>query len=359
MLSDRQTQQFNIGTIGEHRFIVLLKIAVRLQFRQCDRVVDPGLDARLAEVPRQFVASRGAHDEQVEGMAVAAPDRRDREAVDVLQPPHVSCGDGVPAIDPAIEMTQLDVEDGCLQPVQTAVTALEPMIVLIDAAVIRDHPAAQRELPIVRDDRPSVAVGAEILPGVEAEGTGVADGSDATTVDLRAMRLRAILDHLEIVFPGDRKQRVHVARVTVEMDCDDRSGARRDPARDIGRVERVIDRIDVGKNHAISAARHRFAAGDEGIGGNDDLRPLRQRECLENDLERVGAVADTDAELRLLVRGEIPFEALVVLAADERGAANRVFDSRVDLALDAEVLGMEIKKFDHLSSLILRAGFPA
>ncbi|MNC58294.1 hypothetical protein D3C75_1080150 [compost metagenome] len=43
---------------------------------------------------------------------------------------------------------------------------------------------------------------------------------------LRAMRLGAIFDHLEVVLLGQGHDRIHVTRPTCQMDTDNRSGAR-------------------------------------------------------------------------------------------------------------------------------------
>ena len=62
--------------------------------------------------------------------------------------------------------------------------------------------------------------------------------ADLPALVARQMRLRAILDHPELVLARDRHDRIHVGRLPVQMHRDDADGARRDRGLD----RRGIDR---------------------------------------------------------------------------------------------------------------------
>ncbi len=72
--------------------------------------------------------------------------------------------------------------------------------------------------------------GGDDLVGVEAEAGHVAEAAGHTATALGPMRFRAVLDHNEIVSPGDRVQPIHVDRVAEQMNGNDGAGARRDQA---------------------------------------------------------------------------------------------------------------------------------
>ena len=56
--------------------------------------------------------------------------------------------------------------------VHAAVDALDLVDVFLEGAVVGEEPGLPGEIIVVRDDRPGVAVGAEVLPGIEAERPG-------------------------------------------------------------------------------------------------------------------------------------------------------------------------------------------
>ena len=102
-------------------------------------------------------------------------------------------------------MLQLDGQDGGLDPVEAAVDPLDLVDVLLERAVVGEEAGLAGEGIVVRDQRPRVAVGAEVFPGIEAERPGQAEGPRRPAVERREVRLGAVLDHGQAVRPAIRR----------------------------------------------------------------------------------------------------------------------------------------------------------
>ena len=145
-----------------------------------------------------------------------------------LRQSRIVCG-GVAAARfvPLVEMTQLHVEHGGLNGVEPAVPSLDEMLVFLALSEIAQQPQPLCELGVVGDDRAAVAVGTEILAGIETETSDVTEAADAATVPARAVRLTRIFDHVESVPARELPDRIHRHGLTVQMHRHDRFRARR------------------------------------------------------------------------------------------------------------------------------------
>ena len=79
-----------------------------------------------------------------------------------------------------------------------------------------------RELGLIADDRPALAIGTEVLAGIETETTEIADRSRAAAFVFSAMRLRRVLDDDEVVAAGNLHNRIHISHQAVQVDWQDR-----------------------------------------------------------------------------------------------------------------------------------------
>ena len=127
------------------------------------------------------------------------------------------------------------------------------------------------DLRIVGGDRAGVAIGAEILAGVEAEARGIAQHADAPSIPGRAVRLGGIFDEYEIVARCQHRQGVHVGRLAIDVDGQDGTRGRSQDGFDRVRVQVVGAGINVGKDRACADSADRFGRGNEGVRGRHDL----------------------------------------------------------------------------------------
>ena len=83
---------------------------------------------------------------------------------------------------PRVQVTKLHPENGGVHRVQPLVPTDGDMLVLLALAEITQDADPVRESGVVRNHRPGVAVGAQVLPGVEAEGGDVAERPTSSPV---------------------------------------------------------------------------------------------------------------------------------------------------------------------------------
>ncbi len=129
-------------------------------------------------------------------------------------------------------------------------------------AVLAEVPQglAALERRLVIGDEEAALAGAEALVLVGAEGGAVAEGADLVAAEGRPVRLAGVLDHLEAVPPRDPEDRLHVGRQAVQVDGDDRAGARREGGLDPRGVQvhrRPVDVDEHGDRVVVQAARRR------------------------------------------------------------------------------------------------------
>src|SRR5713101_5398526 len=74
---------------------------------------------------------------------------------------------------PLRQMTKLHEQEPRLDGVEAAVVPFEIVEVLPRLTVVPQHPAAPRQLIVVRGDRAGFAAGPQVLAGIEAERGGV------------------------------------------------------------------------------------------------------------------------------------------------------------------------------------------
>src|ERR1041385_5564905 len=132
----------------------------------------------------------------------------------------------------------------------------------------------------------SPAVCVERFEALEAEKTAVPEGSRGLAVVGRTERVRTVLNDLQIVLPGQRHDRSHIARHAIEMRRQDSAGVRSDGALRRLWVHGEGVRVDVGEYRFETGHPGYFGNHPEGERGHDDLGPSRYVESLENEIER-------------------------------------------------------------------------
>ena len=125
------------------------------------------------------------------------------------------------------------------------------------------------QLVVVRYERPSITICAEVFSRIEREGAGITPRADHAAILGRAMCLRAVLDDPQAVLLGEGHDRGHVRRLAVKVHRDDAHGARRE----FRFKERGIDgervRIGVAKHHAAAGLCDCFRRGNPRVRRGD------------------------------------------------------------------------------------------
>ena len=131
------------------------------------------------------------------------------------------------------------------------------------------------------------------------------------------MRLAGVLDHREPVAVGDLLNRVHVARLAVEVHRHDGRGEAvvlLGGRLEGGRVDerRVLEAVDE-HGHGADVA-HGLGGGDERVDRHEHLVAGPHVRRQQRQLDRVGARADADGVLAAAERGEGGLELLELRA---------------------------------------------
>jgi len=154
-------------------------------------------------------------------------------------------------------MGQLDREDGGLHLVEAAVKALDLVIVTLKLAIVAQQHDLLGPLVVIGDHHAAVAKGAEIFARIKTEAAVRAESARPLALVYRAVSLAGILDHRQVVAPGDGHHLIHPAAVAVEMDRDDGPRARADFLLDEARVDAERVGIDVDQHRRGSGERDR------------------------------------------------------------------------------------------------------
>ena len=118
----------------------------------------------------------------------------------------------------------------------------------------------------------------------------MANRARALAAPLRAMCMRAIFDHHQIVLFSNRHDRIHISHLRRQVDYDNRFGRRGDRRFDRLGVDATGLRINI-DNHRDAAGGDRCGGGGgKGIGGHDHLVAPADIGSAQGDLHRHRAI---------------------------------------------------------------------
>src|SRR5262249_4228306 len=156
-----------------------------------------------------------------------------------------------------------------------------------------------------------VAERAKILGWIEAKGGRVAPRPDQPTIEARAVRLRAVLQHLHAVLARAVVDGRHVRGVAVEVYDHHRSRSGRYAPIDFGWVERMRARVNLAEDWVGARGDDGRDWRDAGVGGNQHLVIRLDTQGKQANPQRVGSRAQSDRLLAIaVIRREFVLEAL-------------------------------------------------
>src|SRR5439155_2012423 len=132
----------------------------------------------------------------------------------------------------------------------------------------------------------ATAVRVERLERLEAEEAAVPEGAGRLAVVGGPERVRTVLDHLQVVLPGKRHDRRHVARHAIEMRRQNSARVWRDGALRRLRVHGERVRVDVDEHGLETGHARYFRNHPEGERGYDDFGAGGYVERLQNKVKR-------------------------------------------------------------------------
>ena len=160
--------------------------------------------------------------------------------------------------------------------------------------MVAEEPEPLRERRVVRHAHASLA-GRDDLVAIEREAADRAERADAATPALGSVRLRGVLEHGETVPVRDRHDRIHVARMAVQVDRDDGARPGGDPRFEACRIELPGLGIRVREHGRGRAIVNDVRGGHEGQARNDHLVARTDPRGHQRQVERRRPVRDGHA----------------------------------------------------------------
>ena len=161
------------------------------------------------------------------------------------------------------------------------------------------------------------------------------------------MRLRAVLDHLDVVAARDLQNRPQVGRLAIHMDGNDGPRPRGDGTLEERRIERVELRIDVHQDGRGARQLNGGHGRDGGVRHGDDFVAGTDAARRERDMERFGPASDADPMIDTDEARELPFERGGFASEDVPAVRQHLADGGVDLGAMREVLRERVAAEDH------------
>lgn len=226
----------------------------------------------------------------------------------------------VPNFRLVLQARELGQQERGLQFAKTVVPAENAVLVPSPPreapAVVQRSAAFGQFLVVGGDDAAFARV--EVLGGLEAERTHVAEGAGLASLPFGAVRMGGILDYHEMALLRDGVDPVHVRTQATHVYRDDRLGTRRDGLLNEVRVQVVGVGVDVHEDRRGVAFQYGGGGGDEGVGRHNHLIAFANARRPQGQLQSHAPVDHGDAEaaahiLRKFLL-ELPVELAVQLA---------------------------------------------
>jgi len=191
------------------------------------------------------------------------------------------------------------------------------------------HPGGK--LVVIGGDHSAFARG-EVLRGVEGEGGGGANRTDALAAVLRRQGMGGVFDDAEPVLGGHLHDRAHVARVPGDVDGEDGSGARGHRGRHGRRIDVQGARVHVDEHGCGPEVQDHLSGGHEGIGRGDHLVAGTDPESQQRQVECCSTGGAGDGVPGADIGGELLLEGDRLWPGGEPSGAEHAGDG-LDLVL--------------------------
>ena len=243
-------------------------------------------------------------------------------------------------------MREFDAQQRGLQLVEPRIEAFEFVVVLGARAVVAPGPELVGQLRVVGGDGAAVAQRAQVFAGVKTEARRVAQIAGTSAFVARPVRLRGVFDDFEVMLARDGVNGVHVGRLPIQMYGDDGAGARRDGRRKARWIQVVSGGQRLHRHRFGTGLRHRQPGGNVGVGRHDDLVARANAVAPQNQMQRVKPVAHAHAMAGAAVSGKFGLERLYLGTQNVVASGEHTVKRRLQLALERQVHGLEVKKRD-------------
>ena len=234
-----------------------------------------------------------------------------------------------------VQMRQLGAQDRGLDFIQARIYANFVRDVMGPPAILPQggHPCGQH--CVVRRQHAAIAQRAEILRWIQAERAHLADRAKPLAMQCGAVRLGAILDQRHAMGAAEWQYGIKIGGLAVKMHGNHRPNRRQAGGRmaqhfrQFGRVQRVMDGVDIEQQRRGTGHLDGRDRGDGGVGHGDHGRTRPDAQAPQCQRQRIGAVGAADSRLGPEKLGELRLEPPPLLAQDVPAGVKRAGDCRV------------------------------
>ena len=156
---------------------------------------------------------------------------------------------------------ELDPEHGGLDLVAPEIPADPLVVVALVRSMVAQGSGPGGEIGIPGHQHARVPAGPQVFGGIKTRDPDAPDPSHRIVPEPGPDGLGGVLDHRQVVVPGDLSNPIHGRRLTVEMDGEDGGGAFGDQALDTGGIEVEAGRANVREDRSGSRAGHASGGG--------------------------------------------------------------------------------------------------
>jgi hypothetical protein len=203
-----------------------------------------------------------------------------------------------------------------------------------------------RQRIVVGRHEPAVAERAQVLAREEREASHRAHAAGGSIAITRADRLRRVLDDRRVGASRDLEHRIHIGAQAIQMDGNDRAGARRDRSGHRRRVDVEGERIDVDETRRRAKTHDRPRCREERERRGDHLVAGTDAERHERDDQRVGSRRHADGVSDADRGRDLVLQRLDLRTTDEALAVTDAGDRRKDVVAQRTVLLLQIEQRD-------------
>ncbi len=260
-------------------------------------------------------------------------------------------GDRSTSLGPGFDVVHLHVQYCRLNFVHSAIVSCDNMISLVLRRSIEEQGHASRKFRLIGDNCSGLAIGSEILIGIEAEAAEVSDRAGTPALVHSAMRLGSVLDYKETMAAGNRHDWIHVRHEPMQMGRHDRPRFVRNRSLDQSRVHRPGDWINVHKDRCCTAADNGGRRRDEIHRDRDHLIARPHSSSQQCETERRCATVNGAATSDAAVIREAFLERTRFTSPRMPFVSNCTRDRNVDLRSDRPSLCFQIQEGYQIVSL--------
>ena len=231
---------------------------------------------------------------------------------------------GAATLEPTRQTGQFHGQHRGLQGVEAAVVAEVGVQIAAGHAVDGQLTDALGQLSVLAGHSTAITSRTQVFGGEEAEAPGITPAADGAASPAGACGLGAILNHQQLMAPGDGGERLHVHRTAKQMHRQQRLGGRGDGRLHLLKIDQIGAGIHIHKHRLGTNGADGLRRGKKTEGGGDDLITRTNAKAPEGQDQGIGAAIAAHGVLAAAETGKSLLKALDDRPTDVLTAAQNI-----------------------------------